>query len=600
MTRFLRLAGVSFLAICFSLGAMAQTVYYVSPGGDDTWAGTIGAPFKTLAKAVSVTANNSNTIIYLRGGMHNYSARVVLNNNKNGTAVNRLRIFAYPGDPRPVLNFTALGLGSGNQGIQIKGSYWHLKGFDVYGAGDNGIIIEGGSNNIIENCAFYENQDSGLQIDDGAANNQIINCDSYFNKDATDGNADGFACKLLAGTGNSFKGCRAWQNSDDGWDGLLTAPNDNISTTYDSCWCFMNGYLKSGVASKGNGNGFKMGGNELRHNAKLTRCLSFYNRVKGFDQNNDIGDMILYNCTGYGNKPNFGMNNFDPAAGKVMEIRNSISFAGKSSDVFRAVAIRTNNSWQSPFVTTAADFLSVDTTGIRGPRKADGSLPDVNFMHLAAGSDLINGGMLVNLPYNGSAPDLGAFETASVLPVKLAGFSAVNKNKDVLLQWTLATETNNRGWEIERSLSGSNTWEDLGFVAGTGNSNQLTNYSFLDVSPAPGTYFYRLKQTDNDGKISYSSVLLVSVGKKSIALDLAAYPNPVRTSGTIRFTVPGFSQVNLSLYTEAGQFVRTISNEMLDAGTYQKSFNASELSSGRYIIKLQAGKDWVTSNLVKM
>ena len=80
------------------------------------------------------------------------------------------------------------------------------------------------------------------------------------------------------------------------------------------------------------------------------------------------------------------------------------------------------NSWQSPFVVTNADFISIDTLGVRGPRKSDGSLPDIEFLHLAAGSDLIDAGTDVGLPFSGIAPDLGAFETGLVVPVELISF----------------------------------------------------------------------------------------------------------------------------------------------------------------------------------
>ena len=158
-------------------------------------------------------------------------------------------------------------ISSTNRAVTLSGSYWHIKGIDIKGAGDNGMNISG-SNNIIEFCAFYENHYTGLQLSGGASNNQIINCDSYFNSDPAQGNADGFAPKLNVGTNNYFYGCRAWQNSDDGWDGYLRPSND-VSTTLENCWCFSNGYLSDGSPSSGNGNGFKMGGSDnkdLMHN----------------------------------------------------------------------------------------------------------------------------------------------------------------------------------------------------------------------------------------------------------------------------------------------------------------------------------------------
>jgi hypothetical protein len=314
-----------------------------------------------------------------------------------------------------------------------------------------------GANNIIEFCTFSENEDSGLQLSGGATNNKIINCDSYFNKDATSENADGFACKLDVGTGNSFKGCRAWQNSDDGWDGYLR-PSDNINTTIDSCWSFRNGYLKSGSISgvNGDGNGFKMGGSDatdLRHNQTLTHCVAFYNRKRGFDQNNNRGSMTLYNNTAFANGGgNFVMNSIALSAGSVMTVKNSVAFTTSNSagsNSFVSGAVLQNNSWQSPFVTTNADFMSIDTIGARGPRKADGSLPDVDFMHLASGSDLIDGGQDVGLAFNGTAPDLGAFETA---PAATAVYTFNgNGNWDVAANWvggTIPPATLNPGNQI--------------------------------------------------------------------------------------------------------------------------------------------------------
>jgi hypothetical protein len=302
------------------------------------------------------------------------------------------------------------------RGFNISGSYWHIRGFDIFRAGDNGMILRG-NYDIVEFCSFSENRDTGLQLANGAAYNQIINCDSFFNKDTAQGNADGFASKLDAGTGNYFYGCRSWQNSDDGFDGYLRGVN-NVLTTLENCWIFQNGYLKSGAPSVGNGNGFKMGGSDsanLQHDIVLIHCLAFDNRVKGFDQNNDRGSMTLLNCTGYRNGTNYNIT-LPLAAGESLKVVNCAALGPYGS--LGAFAIQQTNSWMAPFTTvTNADFVSIDTAGVRGPRKADGSLPDVDFMHLAQGSDLIDGGTDVGLPYNGAAPDLGYAESDYPLAV---------------------------------------------------------------------------------------------------------------------------------------------------------------------------------------
>jgi hypothetical protein len=394
-------------------------IYYVSPTGSDANVGyDINLPFKTMKKALG---KSDLTEVIVRGGTHYITGDSTVSINKIGTVPGSYIIRNYPGE-RPL--FDCSGLNAGKKGFSVTGTYWYITGIDIMKARDNGMFI-GGANNVIEFCAFFENEDSGLQLSTGANNNKIINCDSYFNKDATSENADGFACKLDVGTGNSFKGCRAWQNSDDGWDGYLR-PSDNVSTTIDSCWAFRNGYLKSGAISgaNGDGNGFKMGGSDatdLRHNQTLTHCMSFYNRKRGFDQNNNKGSMTLYNNTAYANGGgNFVMNSIALAAGSVMTVKNCIAFTStgtSGTNNFVSGAVVQNNSFQQPFTVSNADFVSLDTVGARGPRKPDGSLPDINFMQLAEGSDLIDGGQDVGLIFAGSAPDLGAFEFSPLASV---------------------------------------------------------------------------------------------------------------------------------------------------------------------------------------
>ncbi|MCX6120874.1 MAG: choice-of-anchor D domain-containing protein [Ignavibacteriales bacterium] len=401
------------------LPAAAISGIYVSTTGSDTSAGTYAQPFLTILKAIS-TAQLGDTI-FVRGGRYMLSTTIGI--SKSGTSTQRYCLHTYQNE-RPILDFSGMAVSSSNRGIQLSGNYWYFKGFDIYSAGDNGMNISG-SNNIIEFCALYENHDSGLQLGGGASYNQIINCDSYYNADPSQGNADGFSPKLDVGTGNSFYGCRSWQNSDDGYDGYLR-PSNNITTTYENCWAFMNGYLKNWTVGAGNGNGFKTGGSDdktLMHNVVLKKCLSFDNLVKGFDENNNRGSMTLYNCTAFRNNPNFGMPGpVNTDSDKVMTLINCIDYSGISSSVIMSTAVQTTNSWQG-FYVTADDFAAssgLDTSGVRGPRNEDGSLPVLNFMRLNSESDLVNHGTNVRLPFIGQQPDLGCYET---IVTDTAGFS---------------------------------------------------------------------------------------------------------------------------------------------------------------------------------
>ena len=363
---------------------------------------------------VSTTAEFLNALnnvkagetIFLNGGNYVLNSKITL--SISGEEGNEITLLGQTEGDRAKLDFSAMAESSSNQGIVLTGNFWHIKGIDIYKAGDNGLQIKG-NNNLIEFCTFSECADTGLQIDNGASNNTILNCDSYFNADSSNENADGFACKLSAGTGNKFIGCRAWQNLDDGWDGYLRN-TDNIETTYENCWAIKNGYLKDGSKGNGDGNGFKTGGSDdkqLKHNATYKNCIAVGNVYEGFDHNSNRGTVVLYNCAAYDNGKNYSFSTTNPL--EKLVIKNSCSFGAYGSTNATEVDI-TNNSWQNGIVVSEDDFLSTDYSELLASRKEDGSLPDVNFFHLNSDSDLIDKGIDVGLPYNGSAPDIGVFE----------------------------------------------------------------------------------------------------------------------------------------------------------------------------------------------
>lgn len=394
---------------------------YIAPNGDDTNPGTKEQPFGTFPKAISEAMPGDT--IYVRGGTYNLTTTITISASKSGTEYQLITLTAF-NDEIPILDFSGQSFGS--KGISLRSNYWHIKGLQIKGAGDNGMEINFGSNNIIEQCTFYENRDTGLQLSNGSANNKIINCDSYFNADPPDyADADGFAPKLTVGSGNYFYGCRSWGNCDDGWDGYLRGADD-ITTTLEKCWTWGNGYLKDGTdpGPQANGNGFKMGGGDnsnserLMHHNILINCVAFDNKNKGFDQNNNVGSMALLNCTGYNNQTANYRIQRALNTGQTLIIKNCVSYDGNVQ--LGSFAVQETNSWLSPFVVTADDFLSLDANMASAPRQIDGSLPDIDFLHLAAGSDLIDAGVDLGMPFNGKAPDLGAFESTDLSKINIA------------------------------------------------------------------------------------------------------------------------------------------------------------------------------------
>jgi hypothetical protein len=340
--------------------------------------------------------------IWLRGGT--FAQTTTINLDVSGTAGNLLKIWAYNGET-PVFDFTGQ---DRSDGLSISANYVHLKGVEVSHSGHNGIRISGG-NNIVEQCRIHDNSNSGMLIrGTGAAKNLVLNCDSYFNFDSpVGGDADGFSAKWEQGDGNVFRGCRSYNNSDDGWD-LWMADH---SIVIDNCWAFNNGVNSwSSSSFAGNGNGFKLGGNQVATPHTVTDCLSFNNTSnggKGFDENNNLAGQTLYNCTAFGNtNGNFVFTN--TLTSGTHTFANCLSYKGK---VNITSGTQKNNSWQSGPTVSDADFQSLDTTQALAPRAADGSLPAITFMHLVPGSKLIDAGIDVGFPFSGSAPDLGCFES---------------------------------------------------------------------------------------------------------------------------------------------------------------------------------------------
>jgi hypothetical protein len=349
----------------------------------------------------------AGNLIYLRGGTYHWTSQVSL--SRSGSPASPIRVRAYPGE-QPVVDFTGEPIAS--NGIQISGNWWQLHGLEVIHAGHNGIKITG-SSNVVERCVVHESGDTGIHITVGSYN-LILNCDSYRNYDPPEGgNADGFSAKFQLGPGNVFRGCRSWHNSDDGWD-LWEATN---TVVIESCITFSNGFNvydanpATNLSFNGNGQGFKLGGNYKFGPHRISRSISFGNKVNGYDQNNTISGLIVDHNVGWANgSRNFALNHGTNTTPHV--VRNNISFGAVSSDQFRAGTLLTNNSWQviSPAVNTG-DVLSINTTLPVLPRRDDGAQPETPFLRPTPAGRLINKGTNIGEPFFGSAPDLGAFET---------------------------------------------------------------------------------------------------------------------------------------------------------------------------------------------
>lgn len=183
--------------------------------------------------------------------------------------------------------------------------------------------------------------------------------------------------------------------------------------------------------------------------------------------------------------------------------------------------------------------------------------------------------------------------TDDSVPVELNSFSASVSGKDVNLIWSTASETNNRGFEIERKQNTSN-WNLIGFVNGKGTSTEKQDYNFLDKNLPSGTYQYRLKQIDFDGTFEYydlsAEVEINTIENFSLEQN---YPNPFNPSTSISFNIPQDGFVNLKVYNVLGNEVAVLISKELSAGNHTMIFDAVSLSSGIYYYRLEVNNEFI-------
>jgi endonuclease/exonuclease/phosphatase family metal-dependent hydrolase len=182
-------------------------------------------------------------------------------------------------------------------------------------------------------------------------------------------------------------------------------------------------------------------------------------------------------------------------------------------------------------------------------------------------------------------PLFATFQFDDPIPVELLSFTASVSNNTVTLNWTTATELNNAGFDIQRSIN-EDEWKALAFVQGFGTTTESNNYSYVDDNLISGHYMYRLKQIDFDGHSDYSYVVEVELLPQNYAL-FQNYPNPFNPETTIKFTIAKAGFVRLSFYNILGEQKGIIVNEFKEAGIHTVNFNASELSSSIYLYKLE-------------
>lgn len=432
--------------------------YYVSPadsGGSDLADGSYETPWATWQHAIEQL--EAGDTLYARGGVYNLGTNDYVywdpetEHGNNGTYAAPILFYNYP-DEIPILDAIGHTNTSDASAFDMENvDYVYLRGLTVR----NQRQHTGVSDQWIASMQFYHcgtikldritcHSGGGYGIWFSGYDTLIMtNCDSYdhvdtIREDMELGNrSDGFQISSGSDVGDYtyISGCRSFNNSDDGME-ISTGRECYV----DNCWVFNNGRYSHGA-----GTGFKFGPayDQTFDHRIISHCLAAFNKGNGFSDQNLLSEdygpiMHFYNNTSYRNRFAYDSDEgeFICATGYTEELfRNNIAYEATYGGIpsYYTVyltlcatqdnhAVQWTNTWsydsESPFwvtndsiTVTDEDFVLVDsTTGVGqmlAPRKVDGSLPDITFLRLTTGSDLIDAGFDWGQPYEGTKPDIG-------------------------------------------------------------------------------------------------------------------------------------------------------------------------------------------------
>ncbi|MCZ7649162.1 MAG: right-handed parallel beta-helix repeat-containing protein [Planctomycetota bacterium] len=387
---------------------------FVAPNGSDQHPGTFERPFGTLQHALG-QAKPGQTIC-LRGGTYRLTAITQFKGGGQPGAYVEVR--SYPGEV-PLLDAEALP-GSDPTWRFSKAGYWRIRGpIHLTNGRGAGVFVDHDSTHLefelIEssyNGKTAERGGHGFMVQ-GPEISEILfkNCDAHHNAnhktkpgESVEANIyqHGDGWRIFNGTRVKLLGCRAWHNLDDGYD--TTQATEPIELV--ECWAAYSGLddAKGSITGKPNwgirrydGDGIKLGYKDDSGPHVAIRCIAWANFSHGW--NVAGGPYKLIHCAAYNNAEDafFGIKL------KANEVRNTFAFGNRVG----------NGTWaQDAAATTVseADFASVNDAGMLGPRQADGSLPETNFLRPAPGGRLVDAGVDAGQPFKGRGPDIGPRE----------------------------------------------------------------------------------------------------------------------------------------------------------------------------------------------
>lgn len=182
---------------------------------------------------------------------------------------------------------------------------------------------------------------------------------------------------------------------------------------------------------------------------------------------------------------------------------------------------------------------------------------------------------------------IGGLQTiCNVLPIQLLTFTGEHKNRKNYINWSTISETNNDYFTLERSFDGYE-FSELSVVKGAGTSNSVLDYEVIDHFPESIITYYRLKQTDFNGKVTYSEIILVK-GSEEETIEI--FPNP--TNGIFEIKTPLNEYAKIKIINSTGAVLKEI--ECTD-----QKIDISHFAKGLYFISVETGNTMSVKKILK-
>ncbi len=209
----------------------------------------------------------------------------------------------------------------------------------------------------------------------------------------------------------------------------------------------------------------------------------------------------------------------------------------------------------------------------------------------------------ISVQANGITTLNAVLEPTDPTPVELTAFTARAKGNKIIIEWATATETNNKGFEIALKRKGAaGSTPEILWIDGKGTTSEMNNYR-SEFAAGKGIYLVSLRQVDFDGTSAVLGETEVSVDAPAVFALHPNYPNPFNPSTTISFSLPEDSKVVLKIFDVLGREVSTLINNEIPAGEHSFVFDATGLSSGIYLYRIEtfdAKSNQVYSEISKM